>query len=65
MGNNSLIIEPKPPKGEDGYHCFSIRIKQNTFDKIEKISSESGRSRNEVIRMLLTYALENCKVNIK
>ncbi len=64
MRKNKLIIEPKPPKGEDGYTTFSIRIKTELVEKIEAITTLSGHSRNELIGILLEYAVDNCEVDI-
>ena len=62
MKNDGLIVKPKRPKGEDGYKVFSIRIKEDTVAKIDAISTQTGRSRNELIGMFLDYAAEHCKV---
>lgn len=57
-----LIINKKTLKGEDGYKTFSIRIKEETVSKLDKLSTETNRSRNELINILLDYAIENCEV---
>lgn len=57
-----LIINKKGLKGEDGYKTFSIRIKEETVDRLDDISKQSNRSRNELINMLLDYAIDNCEV---
>ncbi|EKU71942.1 ribbon-helix-helix protein, CopG family [Selenomonas sp. F0473] len=57
-----LIITKKPPKGEDGYKIFSIRIKDELYDGIEELSTKTERSRNELIGMLLDFALKNAEV---
>lgn len=62
MDGNNLIIKPKRPKGEDGYKTFSIRIKEETVTRLEKIAGASGRSRNELIGTFLEYALDHCVV---
>ena len=33
MENESLVIKPRRPKGEDGYKVFSIRIKEDIVAK--------------------------------
>lgn len=58
-----LIIKKKSPKGEDGYKTFSIRIKEEIVDSINQLSLVSGRSRNELIGLLLEYAVENCEID--
>ncbi len=57
-----LIINKKSLKGEDGYKTFSIRIKEETVSKLDNLSVETNRSRNELISILLEYAMENCEV---
>ena len=49
-------------KGEDGYKVFSVRIKEETVDKLNTLSIETNRSRNELINLLLDYAIDNSKV---
>lgn len=57
-----LIIKKKSLKGEDGYKTFSIRIKEETTEKLEAIAKETNRSRNELINILLDYAINNCEI---
>lgn len=57
-----LIINKKQLKGEDGYKTFSIRIKDETVDKLDALSKETNRSRNELINILLDYAIKNSEV---
>ena len=62
MAENKLRITPKLPKGEDGYKTFSIRIKNETAGRLDQLALYSGRSRNELIGILLEYAIENCEI---
>ena len=62
MWGEKLIIKRKSLKGEDGYKTFSIRIKDETVAKLNKLSEETNRSRNELINILLDYAIDNSKV---
>ena len=57
-----LIIKKKSLKGEDGYKTFSIRIKEETVANLDKLADETNRSRNELINILLDYAIENSEV---
>lgn len=59
-----LIITPKKPRGEDGYKTFSIRIKDDIVDKINDLVIQTGRTRNELIGILLDFSLNNCVVKI-
>lgn len=59
---DKLIINKKSLKGEDGYKTFSIRIKDATVCELDALAKETGRSRNELINILLDYAIENSEV---
>ena len=48
-------------KGEDGTKTFSIRIKQETVDRIDELARKTDRSRNELIGMLLDFGLDHCE----
>ena len=49
-------------RGEDGYRVFSIRIPESTAAKIDQLAAESGRSRNELIGILLREAVERVDI---
>lgn len=49
-------------KGEDGYKTFSVRVKNEIVQQLEKISNESGYSRNELIGILLKFGIEHIEV---
>ncbi len=57
-----LVINKKSLKGEDGFKTFSIRIKDETVEKLDKLSEKTNRSRNELINILLDYAIKNAEV---
>ena len=57
-----LIISKKNLKGEDGYKTLSIRIKEETVEELDKISAQSNRSRNEIINLLLDFAIKNYEI---
>ena len=65
MDQEMLLIYPKRAKGDDGYKTFSIRIREETVEKINDISARTGHSRNELIGKFLEYALEHCAVSDK
>ena len=62
MRQKTDIINKKLLKGEDGYKIFSIRIKDETVRKLDRLSDQTNRSRNELINLLLDYAIENSTV---
>lgn len=59
---DKLIITKRDLKGEDGYKTFSIRIKEETVVNLDRLSKSTNRSRNELINMLIDFAIENCEV---
>ncbi len=62
MDNDMLVITPKPLKGEDGFKTFSVRIKEDIIMQLDNMSQSTGRSRNELISILLEYALSKCVI---
>ena len=50
-------------KGDDGYKIISVRIKEGTLEKIDKLSSESNRSRNELINILLENCVDDVEID--
>lgn len=57
-----LYITQKPPKGEDGYKVFSVRLRNELVDELDGMSEQSGHSRNELIGLLLDFAVKNCVI---
>ena len=57
-----LVISKKSFRGDDGYKTFSVRLKDETVNSLEELSKTTNRSRNEVINILLEYAINNCEV---
>lgn len=49
-------------KGEDGYKIFSVRIRNETANALEELSVRSNRSRNELISMILEYAVNHTDI---
>ena len=47
-------------KCDDGYKVISVRIKASTLEKIDDLAQESNRSRNELINILLDFAIDRC-----
>ena len=63
MNRENSVVITKRLKGEDGYKVSSMRVKEDTIHRIDKISSLTERSRNELIGIFLDYALEHCEVD--
>ena len=50
-------------KGEDGYKIISVRIKEGILEKIDKLSEESNRSRNQLINILLESCIDDVEIS--
>ena len=56
------LVITKKLKGEDGHKIFSVRLKDETIDRLDHIAKETNRSRNDLINMLLDFAMEHCEI---
>ena len=66
MKNNPLKISKKErAKGDDGFKTFSIRVKDGTVADLDAMTIKTDRSRNEIINILLEYAILNSEIEIK
>lgn len=57
-----LKISPKMINTKENYKTFSIRIKNKTVHSLDVLSQKTGYSRNQIIGLLLQYAIENCEI---
>lgn len=57
-----IQLKPRPPKGEDGYKIFSIRIKDEMVEALEEIVRKTGISRNEIISTFIEFGLDNYEI---
>ncbi|MBQ8727891.1 MAG: ribbon-helix-helix protein, CopG family [Oscillospiraceae bacterium] len=62
MAEKLTISKRNNIKGEDGYKVFSIRVKDSTVSELDAISEKTNRSRNELINMMLDFAIKNCEI---
>lgn len=62
MAKKLQITKKSNLKGDDGYKIFSIRVKEEIVDKLDEISAQTNRSRNELINLLLEFAVENSEI---
>lgn len=53
------VIKKRELRGDDGYKIFSIRIKEETSKKLDALSQETNRSRNELINIMLDWSIDN------
>ena len=57
-----LLITKKNARGTDGDKVFSVRLREDMVDEIGRLSETTGRTRNELIGLLLDFALANSEV---
>lgn len=62
MAKKLEITKRSKIKGDDGYKVFSVRIKEETVNKLDDLSAQTNRSRNELINLMLEFGIENCEV---
>lgn len=62
MAKKLQISKRSKIKGEDGYKIFSVRIKDETVERLDDIAKKTNRSRNELINLMLEFGIENCEV---
>ena len=62
MAKKLQITKKSNLKGDDGYKIFSIRVKEDIVDQLDEISAQTNRSRNELINLLLEFAVENSEI---
>lgn len=55
-----ILISKK--KGEDGHKVVSVRMRDETLARLDELSAQTNRSRNELINLLLENALQNVTV---
>lgn len=61
---HELVLPQRKYRGEDNYRIFSVRISEDTMQELEDLVARSNRSRNELICLLLNYALNHCRVDM-
>lgn len=59
---DSKLLITKKLRGDDGYRVFSVRHRTDILDHVNALAEDTGRTRNELIGMLLEFALENSEV---
>lgn len=62
MKREIKITKKIAKKGEDGHKVVSVRMKDSTIARLDELSAQTNRSRNELINMLLEAALDDVRV---
>ena len=57
--SNSINISPRSKTGRSyDYKIISVRMKEDLLERIDSISAQTNRSRNEIINLLLEASVE-------
>jgi len=59
---NTKLMITKRKRGEDGHKILSIRVREDIIKRLDTLADQTGRSRNELIGLLLDFAIENSEV---
>ena len=62
MAEEIRIKKKVPRREDDGYKVVSVRMKDELIEKLDALSGQTNRSRNELINLLLTSAIDIVKV---
>ena len=62
MAEEIKIKKKVAKRGDDGYKIVSVRTKDELIEKLEQLSAETNRSRNELINMFLIAAVDIVKI---
>ena len=62
MADVIKITKKAARKGDDGYKIVSVRMKEEMLDRLDQLSAQTFRSRNELINLLLESALDIVKI---
>ena len=62
MAEEIRIKKKAARRGDDGYKIESVRMKDELIEKLDVLSAQSNRSRNELINILLSSAVDLVKI---
>ena len=62
MAEEIRIRKKVAKRGDDGYKIVSVRMKDELIEKLDKLSTDTNRSRNELINILLEAAVDIVKI---
>ena len=62
MAEEIKIKKKTAKRGDDGYKIVSVRMKDELIERLDSLSADTNRSRNELINMLLNAAMDIVKI---
>ena len=62
MAEEIKITRKERRRGDDGYKVVSVRMKEELLERLDSLSANTNRSRNELINLLLESAIKIVKI---
>lgn len=63
LSDRKLIIQPHRYGGESS--VISLRLPKDMLSDIDRVATDTGRTRNEILVLSMEYALENMEIEKK
>ena len=57
------ITKKSTRRGDDGHKVVSVRTRDETIARLDALSTETNRSRNELINLLIEAALDVVRID--
>ena len=62
MAEEIKIKKKVSKRGDDGYKVVSVRMKDELIARLDRLSADTNRSRNELINLLLEASVDIVKI---
>ena len=62
MEKEIKITKKAARKGDDGYKVVSVRMKEEMIERLDDLSAQTNRSRNELINIILRHGGDNIEI---
>ena len=62
MAGEIRITKKQPRRGDEGHKVVSVRMREDTLERLDRLSERTNRSRNELINLLLESAMDIVKI---
>ena len=62
MAEEIRIKKKAARRGDDGYEIVSVRMRDELIERLDALSVQTNRSRNELINILLVSAIDLVKI---
>lgn len=62
MAGEIRITKKQPRRGDDGHKVVSVRMREDTLERLDRLSERTNRLRNELINLLLESAMDIVKI---